>query len=219
MVRPSPSRFGSLIEESRPLQSFLEKIPAMRQAMVTCAVPAFAFSPLNVLPKLALDKLSLSEVEGNAVLSSKDGVSRIIPTGARQNYYAAVLQLLSEGRQLALVPEWIAVALKKHYTVAKQHDEFMMLTADVIELPGGSNKSLRRHVRKARQTTVVEDYDPAKEAEYLALNATWYRQNAGLKFRTYDKTSIDWMIRNWPDVAAGDPTARLIGIRDTRPCN
>lgn len=213
-VQPLPSRKGGLGGESRPLQSFIAAIPAMRVAMQACGVPAFSFSPLNLLPKIALGKLTVQESPfGNIRLQSPDGTLRIVPCRAQGDYWSDVLDAVGAKTPLALLPEWAANALRPHTPVKKQHDEFMMATDTVLAMAGGSLKSLRKRIKHCAVETITVAYDPAQEAEFLALNAVWYRQNSERKFRTYDKTSIDWMIRHWPDIAAADHTARLLGIR------
>ncbi len=212
-VRPSPSRRGSLIEESRPLQTYLTSLDAMRPALVPSGAPAFAFSPLNVMPKIALGKLDVEQASGGLVLSDGGGV-RVAPTASPSEYYQTLLELLEDGRPLHLVPEPIAAHFKLGgYTVSKQHDEYVMRTEDVQTFPGKRNRQMRGNVNKARRLCEVEVFDGGDPAEYKALVKTWYRQNADLKFRTYDKTSIDWLLENWSELVSHVPDLLCLGLR------
>jgi hypothetical protein len=175
--------------------------------------PAFAFSILNASPKIALGKWQVEEMDGALALVSGDGTHRVMPTGTLGQYHAATMHLLEHKKPLALVPEWLAAPLKKHYAVAKQHDEYVMRTGDVRALPGGRNAAMRGNVNKARRLCTIEDFDAAKLHEFLALNALWYRQNAEIKFRPYDKTSIDWLLKNWSAIRRIDPDCTCLGIR------
>jgi hypothetical protein len=181
--------------------------------MVTCRSEPFAFSPLNALPKIALGKWTPRPLKGALALISVDGVHRVMPLDGPDLYYAAILDLLQERKTLSLVPEWIATALKKHHKVTKQHDEYVMETPDVRALPGGRNAALRGNVNKARRLCSIEALSSERLDEYLALNALWYKQNAVIKFRPYDKTSIDWLLRNWPLVREAVPDAVCLGVR------
>ena len=181
--------------------------------MVTCKAAAFAFSPLNALPKIALGKWTTVKMAGALALVSADGVHRVMPTGNLDQYYAAILDLLAAKKTLSLVPEWVANALRPHQTVKKQHDEYVMATPAVMALPGGRNAALRGNVNKARRLCVIETYDPANAVEYLALNAKWYKQNAEIKFQPYDKTSIDWMLKNWTLLKDAVPDLVCLGVR------
>lgn len=185
----------------------------MRVGMKDCQASAFAFSPLNVLPKIALGKLALEARAGGIILRSAEGTARVVPTGDRAAYYRLLLDLLSEKTSLALVPEWAAVALKKHQDVSKQHDEYVMTTEDVKAFPGGRNRQMRGNVNKARRLCTVEDFDQENLQEFKDLVRTWYRQNVELKFRTYDKTSIDWLLENWAELRDVIPDLVCLGIR------
>jgi hypothetical protein len=212
----SPSKGVRPFDGSHPLQLFTKHIPAMRTAMDKCRASAFAFSPLNALPKIALDKWTVTELKEALMLVDGEGKARVVPLGSQQTYYDATLQVATQ-HPVKLVPAWLAEHVRKAgYKVKKQHDEYIIKTADTITMPGGSLKSLRKRVKHARAATVVEEYSLGKTHEYKALNALWYKQNAGRKFRTYDKTSIDWLIMNWASVVQADPTARFIGIRDAQ---
>ncbi|MCL4743866.1 MAG: DUF2156 domain-containing protein [Burkholderiaceae bacterium] len=212
-VRSFPSRLGSLIEESRPLHLFVEAIPAMRRAMDHCGVPAFAFSPMNALPKIGLGKLTVEAAAG-AVILSDDNTDRVVPTGSQNEYYREILTRLDAGRELALVPEHIAKHLKAGgVKVAKQHEEYIIRTNDVQTFPGGRNRQMRGDINRARRLCTVESYDPANLDEYKNVVRTWYRQNAELKFRTYDKTSIDWLLHHWPELVDAVPSMTCLGVR------
>lgn len=215
VAQSMPPRQGSLIEESRPLQLFLETLPLGRHAMSFTPSPSFALSALNVMPKIALGKwgVDLDRVNNCTILSTDDA-DRIMPSGNVTEYYQGIVTRLTSGRTVALVPESIAAHLKKGgYKVQRQQVEYLMKTEDVILPPGGRHSRLRNYLRQAERDCVVEELDPANMAEYLALNKTWYRQNAELKFRTYDKTSIDWLLTNWQDVQKAVPDARCVGVR------
>lgn len=213
VVQPDPSRTSSLFDGSRPLQLFLQNLDQMRLAMTASGIASFAFSPLNVLPKLALGKMELQELSGGLILSDAE-TDRVIPTGDQSDYWQTLTYQLGKRRKLALVPE----VYGKHlggagYKSARQQIEYLMKTDDVITPPGGRHGRLRNYLRQAERDCLVEEFDPANVAEYLAVNKTWYRQNAELKFRTYDKTSIDWLLNNWQAVQQAVPDARCVGIR------
>ncbi len=185
----------------------------MREAMVSCGAPAFAFSPLNALPKIALGKLQVVEGSGGVILAD-DNVDRVIPTGSATDYYQTVVHRLEKGRELALVPEPIALHIKKGgYSVSKQHEEYVMRTEDVQTFPGKRNRQMRGNVNKAKRLCEIEVYHQAQADEYKALVKTWYRQNTDLKFRTYDKTSIDWLLENWTALQHAVPDLGCIGVR------
>lgn len=185
----------------------------MRQSMDVCGVPAFAFSAMNVLPKLGLGKLTVTQIDGAIVLSD-DKTDRVIPTGSPSEYYQAILTRLDAGRELGLVPEHIAQHLKAGgMKVAKQQEEYIMRTKDVQTFPGGRNSQMRGDINRARRLCLAEPFDAANLAEFKGLVRTWYRQNAELKFRTYDKTSIDWMLENWSALVDAVPDMTCIGVR------
>ena len=213
VVQPLPSRQSSLFEESRPLQIFLENVPAMRTAMREHLAPAFAFSPLNAFGKIGLGKWEVIPKPG-ALLLGPPGDLKVAPTGSRAEYYAAITDLLADGQSVSLVPEWVAMHLKKGgFKVAKQHDEYVMETVAVQEFPGGRNRQMRGNVNKARRLCTVEHFHADQLDEYKQLVRTWYRQNVDLKFRTYDKTSIDWLFENWKALKAAVPDLVCLGIR------
>lgn len=211
-VQPLPSRKGGLGGESRPLQSFIDAVPLMRAAMHMGGANAFSFSPLNALPKIALEKWDV-EVGDTCITVQANGTCRIIPLSTQPDYYHAVLGALDRKVQVTHVPEWIANALKGHYPMAKTSVEYVMRTEDVQAFPGGHNRQMRGNVNKARRLCTVEDFDPANLHEYAALVKTWYKQNQEIKFRTYDKTSIDWLLENWTDLKAAIPDLTCLGIR------
>jgi hypothetical protein len=214
-ARPSFSRGSSSFDAHHPLQTFLDNLTRSRDAMPNCGAAAFAFSPLNAMPKIALGKWEVLEDDGVLIFKSKDGVHRVMPTGTREQYYHALCSVLAHGEALALVPEWAATVFKRHYAVKKQHEEYIFSTDDVVTLPGARLRQLRGNVNKASKLCSVEFYTgDGGDAEYLALNAKWYRQNAGLKFRTYDKTSIDWLLNNWRKVKDAVPDVAMLGVRE-----
>ncbi len=215
VVQPEPARPGSLIEESRPLQLFLENLPTMRAALAGLPSPSFALSPLNAIPKIALGKWETEyDIRNRVWLVSDAQVDRLIPLGSVGEYYGGVMDRLERGRTVALVPEPIADHVRAGgFKVQRQQVEYLMKTEDIIDPPGSHHGRLRNYLRRAGQSCVVEQFDPAKADEYLALNRTWYRQNASLKFRTYDKTSIDWLLSNWQAVQTAVPDARCVGVR------
>lgn len=210
----APSRSGSIIEDFRPLQLLTSTIDAQRVALANCGIVGFALSPLNVLPKLALEKWTAEQRGETIWLTSGDGIVRVLPLSTTTDYYQSILQALEAKKTVALVPDHIAQHLKKSgFNVEKQQVEYLMKTSTIIDPPGPHHQRLRNYLKRARQRTVVEEYSPDMLADYLALNKSWYAQNKDLKFRTYDKTSIDWLLQNWPEVKAAIPDAKLIGIR------
>lgn len=213
VAQPDPSRTSGLFDGSRPLQLFLEHLPSMRHGMAECGAAAFPFSALNALPKIALNKWGIWPVDGACLVGAGLDL-RVIPTGDREAYYGVVMDQLAKNCPVPTVPQWLADHLKKTFTVKKQQVEYLMKTDDVITPPGSRHSRLRNYLRIADRECVAEEFDPAQHlAEYLHLNRTWYRQNADLKFRTYDKTSIDWLLDNWQDVQKAIPDARCVGIR------
>lgn len=199
-----------------PLQRLQDTLSERRQAMDLCGCPAFAFSSLNMIPKIMLAKWTLTDnaPHRSFALTSADGTTRVLPYGTVTDYFQSILALLERKTPLALVPEHIAQHFKKSgYKVKKQHDEYIMATSDVMGLPGGRNKRLRNYVNKASDLSTVERFDPSQLAEYKALVKVWYRQNVDLKFRTYDKTSNDWLLENWTTVQKLEPTAICLGVR------
>lgn len=175
----------------------------------------FAFSALNAIPKIALGKWSsvLSD-DGKALILSDETLDRVVPLGTSEDYYRSLISLLEGKRKLALVPEHFASILKRGgFKVTRQHDEYITRTEVVRTLPGNSNRSARCNVNAARRVCSVEDFDTSQVDEYKALVKLWYRQNAETKFRTYDKTSNDWLLENMGLLRAAVPDISCIGIR------
>jgi len=212
MVQPQPPRSSSLIEESRPLQIFIQSLPAMQSAFSQIGVPFFAANALNALPKIALGKWEIEQHDGFLKIIS-GGEAVLFPTSDLQAWYAGVLGSLETGVTVRLIPEFIATALKTHHRVSKHHDEYIMRTESVQTFPGGRNAALRGNVNKARRLCEIEEYDPIHLEDYKRIVRLWYRQNASLKFRTYDKTSIDWLLDNWEALKEHVPDIICLGVR------
>lgn len=177
------------------------------------AAPFFYFSPANILPKLWAGKLVVASLpDRQAALVSPDGSYRVIPQGSREAYYGACLFALARG-PIVNVPEWVTRGLKNLYKASLQHREFIIPTRTTIDYPGGSLKSVRRGVNGAEQETDCEQFEPRFISDYLALNATWYAQAKGRKFRTYDKLSIDLLLSRWREAQAGADDLVCLGIR------
>lgn len=197
-----------------PSEDLRKLFAKARGALDACQAQSFFFGPLNVLPKLALEKLTYEHRGSYAILRNEGGI-RVIPVVAdRSMYWTVLLDLLSAKETLLNVPEWAANALRKTYAVKKQQSEYVIPTLVLQTYRGGHLRNIRNLVHKYEREGSTEAFDPAKLEEYLALNRVWYRQNAEGKFRTYDKTSIDWLLENWTEYTEIDPTAQMIGVRD-----
>jgi|GEM_PF-3866033 len=212
MVQSQPPRLSSLIEESRPLQLFIQSLPAMQSAFAQIGTPNFAANVLNALPKIALGKWTIEQYNGYLKILS-GGEAALLPTSDLQAWYRGVLASLESGVTVRLMPEFITTALKSHYRVTKQQDEYIMRTVSVQTFPGGRNAALRGNVNKARRLCEIEEYDPVHLEDYKRIVRLWYRQNATLKFRTYDKTSIDWLLENWKALKEHVPDIICLGVR------
>lgn len=196
-----------------PLQSFLRLRHEAQIAMGDCQAASFYFGVLNVAPKLALGKLTLAGCTPGAFsLQAHDGSVRLVPTGTRSDYWTALHDHLAAGATVMQVPEWAAMALKPHYKVEKQQDEFLISEWRLRTLAGGRLSRLRAYMHEGMRRLIIAPMtnpDP-----YIALNAKWYQQNRALKFRTYDKTSIEWVLRNWHDLKDWCPDICCLGARD-----
>ena len=181
--------------------------------MTACQCAPFYFSVVNLLPKLALGKLEAKPGAGCVQLIAPDGCVKLLPCGNQAAYWAALLEALTDEKTVSLVPAWAADNLGKHYKVEKCSSEYVMSTEDVIAQPGGHNRQVRGNVNKARKLCTWEHLHADTLQEFLDLNRVWYRQNADRKFRTYDKTSIDWVLSNWSVILQADPLASCVGVR------
>ncbi len=212
VVRPLPSRSSGSFDTSRPLQLLLEHRQTYLQSLASLQAGSFWFGALNLLPKVALDKVHVEQRGEFLLLTTPDEAVRVLPLTADKGiYYVMLTDLLAAKRHVRLIPDWVAQHIRKGNPLKKQQDEYLIATKTLQTLPGGSLRAERNLVHRSRRVA-----DPKFGADDLAalkaLNATWYRQNADTKFRTYDKTSIDWLLDNWPDLAAALPDARILSI-------
>lgn len=201
----------------------IEQFQEARQRFVQDAdalqVPFFYFSPVNVVPKLWTEKLTIVKLGELFGLVDGQGGVRVIPGGSRGDYYAACVEAISRYKSVLLLPDWIAGHLaSKKYKRTVQHREYMMATEAVQLHPGGANAAVRGNVNKARRLCTTTLFENGSLEEYLALNAVWYRQAAPTKFRTYDKVAIDTMLKRWDELAKLFPDAMCLGVRHAESC-
>ena len=214
VARSLPSREGSPFDGCRPLQTLLKQRPRALQSLAVCGAASFWWSLPNLAPKLALEKVRLVEQTDDAlVFQSADNALRVLPLTDRAAYWRTLMRLVEARATLALVPEWAAGALRKHCSVTPQQKEFMIATATLRELPGGRLRNPRNLINQARRATTVDLFHGKHVEDYLAVNKAWYKQNAEAKFRTYDKTSIDWLLQNWRNLCVTAPDLLCLGAR------
>ena len=212
VVQPLPSRLSGTFDGSRPLQPLFDRRASYLQSLATCQAGSFWFGALNLLPKVALGKLELEVRKDAILLYASDGSFRVLPLADRNAYYATLIELLSSKCYVKNVPEWVATHLKRSYPVKKQQEEYLIPTETLRLLPGGRLRTIRNLVHKSRREAQVRLFSPADLAEYERVNALWYRQNKDLKFRTYDKTSIDWLLANHAMLAVYLPETAWAGV-------
>ena len=213
-AEPLLSQESDRFDALHPLQSLLKHRTKALQALADCGAASFWWSLPNLAPKLILEKVALvEETETALIFSCHDGSARVLPLADRASYWQTLLRLLEDKKTLGLVPEWAADALRRHYKVIPQQREFLIANTTLQELPGGRLRNQRNLIAKARRGTTVGRFEGDHVEDYLAVNKAWYRQNAEAKFRTYDKTSIDWMLRNWRDLRAVAPDLQCLGAR------
>jgi hypothetical protein len=212
--RPLPPREGVGFDAQHPLHSFIRRRPQALKALAECQAASFWWSLPNLAPKLALDKVAfVEETPTEIVFGTADGSLRILPLADRATYWRTIMRYVEAKATLALIPEWAADALRRHYKVAPQQKEYMIATETLRALPGGSLRNVRNLINKARRATTMGRFEGDYIEDYLNVNRAWYKQNAEAKFRTYDKTSIDWMLRNWTHLRVYAPDLLCFGIR------
>ena len=214
VARSLPSREGGPFDGCRPLHSLLRHRVRALQSLADCGAASFWWSLPNLAPKLALEKATLVEERSDALIfGTSDGAVRVLPLADRAAYWQTLMGLVEAKKTIALVPEWAANALRKHYRVTPQQKEFVVATATLRELPGGRLRNQRNLINQCRRATTVGRFEGDHVEDYLAVNKAWYRQNAEAKFRTYDKTSIDWLLQNWTALRAAAPDLLCLGAR------
>lgn len=197
------------------LDRYLAALPALRTGMLACKVGFFALSPLNAAPKIALGKWRVEDRAAGLGLVSADGTVRLVPTTTDPKVYAAgLLELSAKKRPVTLVPKPYAEFLGRTFKVVTVQSEYLFETGRMRTYPGGGLKQIRKDTNNARRALLVETLAVDRAADYLRLNAAWYREAAGRKFRTYDKTSIDWLLNNWTMLVEKVPDVVCLGIRD-----
>ena len=169
----------------------------------------FFFSPPNVLPKIHLGKL----VAKKHCLVDASGTARVIPYGTQAEYYARTLDALATYSSLLLVPAWIANNLRKSYTVAVQHHEYLIAEETAAFMDAPQLKQMRYNTNHADKHTTTEWWDGSNPVELMEVNTSWYKDANGRLFRTYDKASIDWMIQHWSFIVERAPDVRCVLIR------
>ena len=214
VARPLPSREGGSFDGHRPLQILLRHRQRALQSLSDCGAASFWWSLPNLAPKLVMGKVLLVEERDDALIfANVDGERRVLPLGDRAAYWRTLMGLVEAKAPIALVPEWAADALRKHYSVKPQQREFVVASATLRELPGGRLRNQRNLINQCRRETTVGRFEGDHVADYLAVNRAWYKQNAEAKFRTYDKTSIDWLLQNWTKLRAAAPDLMCLGAR------
>ena len=214
VARLLPSREGGPFDGCRPLQILLRHRQRALQALADCGAASFWWTLPNLAPKLALEKVALLEETADAlVFRGAGGALRVLPLSGRDAYWRTLMRLVEGRATLALVPEWAADALRKHHTVVAQQREFIVATTTLRDLPGGRLRNQRHLINQCRRATTTGRFEGDHVKDYLAVNKAWYRQNAGTKFRTYDKTTIDWLLLNWTALRVGAPDLQCFGVR------
>lgn len=223
VVQPLPSRQSDLIGELNPLQhpQAVEKYLKRRQSFMASdnamqGAGFCYFSPLNVLAKIELGKFEVEDTLDHVIFKNGEGARFVMPSHKAQEYYLALLYALGQKCEVRLIPEAIANHLgsQKVYKSKLYNKEYVSLTERVMSLPGSRLKSMRNEMRRAADRSEFELYHPKHEAEYLRVNREWYAEAKTRHFRPYDKTSIDWLIRNWALVEQLAPDVQMAGVRD-----
>jgi hypothetical protein len=164
-------------------------------------VPFFYFSPPNVIPKLALGKLSIVQLGPCIGLVDGQGGIRVMPGGSQADYYGAVLTAVASYKSVLLVPSWIAGHIKGGKTkVAVQHHEFLASAATLADYGTPALRNIRRNVRTALKVMQSEWWNGEAPERLLEVNQAWYREASDRFFRTYDKTSLDHLITHWREI-------------------
>jgi len=197
-----------------PLHSFIKHRPQALTALTDCQAGSFWWSFPNLAPKLALEKVTLvEETATELVFGAADGALRILPLADRATYWRTIMRHVEAKATLALIPEWAADAMRRHYKVAQQQKEYLISTGTLRTMPGGSLRNVRNLIYKAKRATTIGRFEGDHIEDYLAVNRAWYKQNAEAKFRTYDKTSIDWLLQNWTHLRPYAPDMLCYGVR------
>ena len=196
-----------------PSADLIKLFDGARSALDECHAQSFFFGPLNLIPKIALGKLDLVWWKSGALLESEGGVRYLPMAGDRTDYWQCLIDLLSAKKVVLNVPEWAARALGKAYNAKRQQSEYVIPTMVLQTYRGGHLRNIRNLMHKCSRECTVETLTEETLPDYLALNRTWYRQNAENKFRTYDKTSIDWLLETYFDVAEV-ACSEIVGIRN-----
>lgn len=220
VARPTPSRLGGSFDGSRPLQTLLDNLPAARASLNAAGSASFFYGIANLAPKLALGKLDCEKRGDTLVITSTSGEVRVMPLGHPSAQYEMILEMVSSsrlggaGRTVLNVPKHIAEHLSRTYTKSLQQNEYLIPTENLKKMAGGSLANVRNLIsRLKRDGAQIEIFGPSVVDEYLAVNQAWYRENAKTKFRTYDKTSIDWLLNNFEQLASIVPDLMCLGVR------
>jgi hypothetical protein len=188
----------------------LDKLASALASLGLC--PGYYSAP-NILSRLALGGWQMIEFPNSVGFLGKDGAIRLAPLSDFKGLYTDMLSAL-EKHPLACVPEVIAEHMKKvGMPVTASHSDFLFSTAKARDLPGGSLARLRAYRNAVAKDHTVEVTDAPPIAELLDINRSWYRQAALRKFRTFEKTNIDWLLNNWTDALALAPDIRATVVR------
>jgi hypothetical protein len=206
---------AALGEHTEAIETFALARGAFRLHAPDCRAAFFWFSVPNLVPKLALGKVALVAQDGAVVLEDAAG-ARVLPVSDRPTYYNDLLTASARHRTLLLVPETLAQHMGKvtRFSAQRQQTEWLIPTATSRDLPGPRLSTNRRLCRKAERSCVVEPFDPKRVDEYLEVCSAWYRAAQDRYFRTYDKTSMDWLLRNWVSLLDLFPDMRCLGVRN-----
>lgn len=170
----------------------------------------FQAGPAFILPKLALGKADLA-VGSNFALVEMGDVMMPLCFGDRTDFWGITLDLLA-GKRSLLLPEWAATPLAKQYKTTPVA-QYLQKTADLIDPPGSYFKATRKDIRRLEAASVIERLNEKNQQDFADLNKRWYSENKDLKFRTYDKTSIDWLIENTPKIGPRPTGLIVLGVR------
>lgn len=189
-------------------------IDELKAGIAACEAKASFYSSLNVISRVALGKWSLSVGHGVTAFADHE-YARLVPPTDKGTYYQAILGWLGT-HDVVFVPEYMSqLFAERGFKVSKMRVEYIMEAPKLLTLEGGRLQSLRYDFRRAAKacTVTVQDLsDPNIADKFLALNSAWYKDAGTRMFRTYEKTMIDWLIRNWSVVRDIDPTIRAVAV-------
>lgn len=198
------------------LERYAELAPALKRGLDAVEAPASFYSPLNIIGRLALGKWTIEERDGFPAFVS-EGAVRVIPLADKAAYYQAILAW-SFRNEVHFVPEYMAdVFRQRGYSVKKLQDEYILHPEKLADLAGGDLRGLRSDRNRALKVVSYEDADLQSRAtlgDLIDLNDRWYKEAKARLWRPSEKAQIEWMLRNWQDVLALEPSAKVVLIKD-----